>query len=38
MVSGKQVIEADENVSLFAKYPEAKCGSEVLSFIAADYK
>jgi len=38
MVSGKQVIEADENVSLVAKYPEAKVGSEVLSFIAADYK
>ena len=38
MVSGKQVIEANEKVKLVSKYPEAKCGSEVVSFIEADYK
>jgi hypothetical protein len=32
------VIEANEKVKLVSKYPEAKCGSEVVSFIEADYK
>ena len=37
-LSGKQVVEADENVSLHSKYPEATYNCKTLTFLSVDYK